>query len=217
MSLRYFKNLLFHLSKLKEFLIVLLINPFYSIKINSYVPDKRNIIFPVKIGYKTKLNNVTKIEKYVSINDNCIIMDNVKHIGRFSSISDKCYLGIENHPKYLISTHSMFYTNNWGYNFFDKDIFIRTKKKETVIEEDVWMGYGVMVMAGCTIGRGSIIAAGSFVNKSVPRYTIWGGVPAKEISKRFNNHQIKFLEDSKWWLKTPQEIKDLILEFKKII
>jgi acetyltransferase-like isoleucine patch superfamily enzyme len=93
---------------------------------------------------------------------------------------------------------------------FDKNIKI---KKTTILEEDVWLGYNVKIMAGCTIGRGSIIGAGSFVNKDVPKYTVWAGSPAKQISKRFNSRQINFLEKSKWWTKSPVEIKDLYKKF----
>jgi acetyltransferase-like isoleucine patch superfamily enzyme len=211
---RYFLNILkkflFIFFQLKRNIIVFLYYPFLPIKVYSYVPNKKNITFPVKIGHKVKLNPITLVEQYVSINDNCTISENVKKIGKFCSISDFCYLGIENHPTKLISTHSMFYTNNWGYNFFDKNIKI---KKTTVLEEDVWLGYNVKIMAGCTIGRGSIIGAGSFVNKDVPKYTVWAGSPAKQISKRFNSRQINFLEKSKWWTKSPVEIKVLYKKF----
>lgn len=55
----------------------------------------------------------------------------------------------------------------------------------TVIEDDVWIGARVTIMAGVKIGRGSIIAASSVVTKDVPAYTIVAGVPAKVVKKRF--------------------------------
>jgi acetyltransferase-like isoleucine patch superfamily enzyme len=55
----------------------------------------------------------------------------------------------------------------------------------TVIEDDVWIGHNATIIAGVTIGKGSIIAAGSVVNKDVPPCEIWGGVPAKKIRNRF--------------------------------
>lgn len=57
----------------------------------------------------------------------------------------------------------------------------------TVIEADVWIGFGAIVMAGVTIGRGSIVAAGSVVTKDIPAYQIYGGIPAKKINDRFSN------------------------------
>ena len=57
---------------------------------------------------------------------------------------------------------------------------------ETVIGDDVWIGARVCILAGVTIGRGSIIAMGSVVTKDVPAYSIVGGVPAKLIRERFD-------------------------------
>lgn len=56
--------------------------------------------------------------------------------------------------------------------------------KEVVIENDVWIGANCIITAGVKIGEGAVIAAGSVVTKDVPPYTIWGGVPAKQIKER---------------------------------
>jgi len=50
-----------------------------------------------------------------------------------------------------------------------------------VLEDDVWLATGVSVMAGVTIGRGSIIAASSVVTKDIPAGVLAAGVPAKVI------------------------------------
>ena len=55
----------------------------------------------------------------------------------------------------------------------------------TKIGNDVWIGYGSIIMQGVTIGDGAIIAAGSVVTKDVVSYSIYGGNPAKFIRKRF--------------------------------
>jgi acetyltransferase-like isoleucine patch superfamily enzyme len=49
---------------------------------------------------------------------------------------------------------------------------------DIVLEENVWLATGVTVLAGVTIGRNSIIAAGSVVTKSIPSDVVAGGVPA---------------------------------------
>ena len=58
------------------------------------------------------------------------------------------------------------------------------------IEDDVWCGANVTVLRGVTIGRGSVIAAGAVVTKSIPPYSIAGGIPAKVIKMRFTEEQI---------------------------
>ena len=52
------------------------------------------------------------------------------------------------------------------------------------IEDDVWLGAGVKVLDGVTIGKGSVCAAGAVVHRNVPPNTVVGGVPAKPIGTR---------------------------------
>lgn len=72
-------------------------------------------------------------------------------------------------------------------------------KGDTVIGNDVWIGYKATIMAGVKIGDGAIIAANSVVTKEVEPYSIVGGNPAGEIKKRFPDEQIKELLELKWW------------------
>lgn len=59
-----------------------------------------------------------------------------------------------------------------------------------VIEDDVWVGTRAIILHGVTIGRGSVIAAGAVASRSVAPYTIVGGVPAREIGRRFSIDEI---------------------------
>jgi acetyltransferase-like isoleucine patch superfamily enzyme len=49
------------------------------------------------------------------------------------------------------------------------------------IKRNAWIGSGVIIIAGITVGEGAIIAAGAVVTKDVEPYTFVGGVPAKPI------------------------------------
>ncbi|MBZ4023024.1 hypothetical protein CKO11_11190 [Rhodobacter sp. TJ_12] len=64
--------------------------------------------------------------------------------------------------------------------------FRTSPRPVTVIESDVWIGRGVMMLEGVRIGRGSVIGAGAVVCHDVPRYSVVGGVPAKLIKPRFD-------------------------------
>jgi acetyltransferase-like isoleucine patch superfamily enzyme len=49
------------------------------------------------------------------------------------------------------------------------------------IEDDVWIATRAIILKGVTIGKGAVVAAGSVVTRSVPPYTLVGGVPAQFI------------------------------------
>lgn len=72
-------------------------------------------------------------------------------------------------------------------------------KGNTVIGNDVWIGYGATLMPGVQVGDGAIIAAQSVVTKSVAPYAVVGGNPAEEIRKRFDDETVQALVDSRWW------------------
>lgn len=55
-----------------------------------------------------------------------------------------------------------------------------------VIEDDVWVGSRAIILAGVTIGRGAVVAAGAVVTRSVEPYAIMAGNPARLIRKRWD-------------------------------
>ncbi len=84
------------------------------------------------------------------------------------------------------------------------------------IGNDVWIGSKVLIIGGIEIGNGAIIAAGSVVTTTVLPYEIVGGVPAKKIRSRFTDEQISFLEEIKWWDKSPKWLQENIALFEDI-
>jgi virginiamycin A acetyltransferase len=72
-------------------------------------------------------------------------------------------------------------------------------KGDTIIENDVWIGYDATIMPGVNIGNGSIIGSKSVVTKDVPAYSIVAGNPAKVIRYRFDKETIKNLLTISWW------------------
>jgi virginiamycin A acetyltransferase len=72
-------------------------------------------------------------------------------------------------------------------------------KGDTVIGNDVWIGYEAVVMPGIQIGDGAIVAAKSVVVNDISPYTIVGGNPAKTIRQRFEDDVIQALLEVAWW------------------
>ena len=96
----------------------------------------------------------------------------------------------------------------------DESYFEETE--QIVIGNDVWIGANAIVLDGVTIGDGAIISAGAIVNKNIPPFSIYGGVPAKFIRFRFEENEIDFLKNLKWWDKDINWIKSYTPYFKDI-
>lgn len=110
-------------------------------------------------------------------------------MGNDCSINSFCYLGgyggIEIGNGVRIAPGAKIYAFEHIYEQTDVPIHKQgIGPKKVIIEDDVWIGSNAIITGGITLGKGSIIAAGAVVTKSVEPYTIVGGVPAKVIKKR---------------------------------
>ena len=63
--------------------------------------------------------------------------------------------------------------------------------KDVVIEDDVWIGMGVIILKGVHIGEGSIIGAGTIVTKDIPPYSIVTNKVTNNIRQRFTQEQLE--------------------------
>jgi virginiamycin A acetyltransferase len=72
-------------------------------------------------------------------------------------------------------------------------------KGDTVIGNDVWIGYEAVIMPGVQVGDGAIIAAKAVVTNHVAPYTIVGGNPARPIRQRFEDEVVQALLTIAWW------------------
>ena len=142
-----------------------------------------------KIGKKFHAgkNVIMWAKNGITIGDNC-------YIGRNSQIESNLKMG-----NYVLIANNVAFVGKYDHNYLDigKNIIKSSQIRDTdyewkglnqytIIEDDVWIGYGSIIMSGVTIKRGSIIAAGSVVTKDVEEYSIHGGNPAKKIADRFN-------------------------------
>jgi virginiamycin A acetyltransferase len=72
-------------------------------------------------------------------------------------------------------------------------------KGDTVIGNDVWIGYEALIMPGVKIGNGAVIASRAIVTHDIPAYAVVGADPAKRIRQRFPPETVTLLESIAWW------------------
>lgn len=72
-------------------------------------------------------------------------------------------------------------------------------KGDTVVGNDVWLGYDALILPGVKIGNGAIVATRAVVAADVPAYTIVAGNPARPVKARFPPDVVAELEAIAWW------------------
>lgn len=169
------------IKKLKLFRCKLLTINNKKINIGKYSTFGRGTVFyapnKIKIGSNVYIGKYCSIETDVEIGNDVLIGNNVGLIGKYDHDYSKVGVSIKDSP----------WIGDKEYNFIGKNLKI-------IIEEDVWIGYGSIILSGVKIGRGSIVAAGSVVVKDIPSYSIVAGNPSKIIKRRFNDEEISLHE-----------------------
>jgi len=120
-------------------------------------------------------------------------------IGKFCMIaSDVTFImnGANHLSKSISSYPFAVFGNDWANAMDGKKYPV---KSDTIVGNDVWIGYASTIMPGVKIGHGSIIASKSVVTKDVEPYSIVGGNPARLIRQRFSQEEISKLLNMKWW------------------
>jgi acetyltransferase-like isoleucine patch superfamily enzyme len=161
-----------------------------SLKRNSKISKLAKIYALSKVS-----NSIIDDHTYISFS--CTI--NNSEIGKFCSIASGVKIGLGKHPINFVSTSPLFYAKKNPLNFQIVKKTSFTEHEKVYICNDVWIGTNAVILDGITIGNGAIIGANSVVTKNVEPYSIVGGVPAKEIKKRFSKEIIEKLENLKWW------------------
>jgi acetyltransferase-like isoleucine patch superfamily enzyme len=142
-----------------------------------------------------------KIGKDVLIGRNGILSCTDAHIefGDFVSTGSNCYFTTKSFIKIgsnvSIGPNSYFMAGTHEIQSVDTPV-IKQKRvsKGIVVEDNVWIGASVLVLDGVTIGRDSIIGAGSIVNRDIPDYSLAVGAPARVIKNRKSDNLGQSLE-----------------------
>ncbi|MFZ6719821.1 Vat family streptogramin A O-acetyltransferase [Undibacterium sp. Ji49W] len=121
-------------------------------------------------------------------------------IGKFCALARgvKFIMNGANHNMTGFSTYPFQIFGN-GWDSTPMDMASLPYKGDTVIGNDVWIGYEALIMPGVKIGNGAIISSLAVVVSDVPAYTIVGGNPAKALRQRFAPEVIAALEELAWW------------------
>lgn len=132
--------------------------------------------------------------KNITIQKNARIARNIV-IGDYSGIGENCVVSTETIiGKWVMMAQDVkIYTSNHRYSSIDIPMCFQgyTEYRPVIIEDDVWIGAGVIILPGVRIGQGAIIGAGSVVTKDVEEYSIVAGNPAKKIKTRCRDSVLK--------------------------
>lgn len=145
------------------------------------------------------------------MNDGGCLRDGV-FVGRYCSIGRRVTLGAGSHSMLGLSTSPAVRRGSANPYTRDqiRDLGGRTRKPpHTILNSDVWVGDGVVITPGVTVGVGAVIGANSVVTKDVPPYAVVGGVPARIIKYRFPEEIILRLLASGWWEYPAEQMKAL--------
>ena len=122
-------------------------------------------------------------------------------IGRYCALATgtRFLMAGGSHPTVGVST---FPFTMFGGEWTERTIDIVTSlpsKGDTIVGNDVWFGYGALVMPGVRIGDGAIIGAGSVVTTDVPPYAVVAGNPARVVRRRYDDTDVERLLRAAWW------------------
>ena len=183
--------------------------------------NSKNLQARTLIPWRTVREIRNKLNLFFSIRKNVVFGKNL-HVGpgsvidapRFMSIGDDVYIGknctieCDGHiGSNVLIANTVGLIGKYDHDFTSIGISVRKsphisdknysglgKDLQIIIEDDVWIGYGAIVLSGVKIGRGAVIAAGSVVTSNIPPYGIVAGSPAKLHRYRFTPEEIEMHE-----------------------
>lgn len=208
-------------------------NLFVSLQIKGYYYRQRlrTPIDKVRLGKNVLLNKWTKFEGENRVGNNSVIHHSkigfatyigndckLVHadIGKYTSIASNVGIVAGTHPiSEFISTSPVFYSVAFGggYTYVDREYYkvykyVDEEKNMLVkIGNDVWLGEGVKIIQGVSIGDGVIVAAYSVVTKNLDPYGVYAGCPARLVKRRYKDEMIEQLLKFEWWNQKTDWIK----------
>jgi acetyltransferase-like isoleucine patch superfamily enzyme len=128
----------------------------------------------ITIGNNTYIGKYCTVECDVEIGHEVLIANNVGIIGRMDHDYKKIGIPVRHSPCVR-----------------DKHYDVSLEKSKVIIGDDVWVGFGAVILSGVTIGKGAIVGAGSLVLNDVEPFSVVAGSPAKFLKMRFKENEIE--------------------------
>lgn len=165
----------------------------------EYLNEKKIKFKQLKIRSKHKKNNKHNYTYIKNGNDtNGITIGNYTY-GELNYIDYKCgckliigsFCSIAQNVTFLMGgNHNYKSLSTFPFEHYFEEKRCSISKGDIIVEDDVWIGYGCIILSGVTIGKGAVVAAGTIITKDVPPYSIVAGRPQKIIKKRFSDDVI---------------------------
>ena len=152
----------------------------FRIGIDGFIGDYNNwVADSIKVNHRLRSANSVTVdvsggkssESRLIIGNNCLLCEKV-YINACRSVTlgnNSCLS-----PRSMLYTHSYWQSILEGYD---------SRFAPVVLEDHTWIGGGAQVMPGCIVKQGAIAMANSVVVNNVPKKTLVGGIPAKELKK----------------------------------
>ena len=143
--------------------------------------------------YQDEGGGPVRLEKRVQIFRDCIIQTGLGgsvNVGAGTTVQPRCQFSAYMSPIHIgedvqIAPNCAFYS--YDHTFSPGEIIKKQplqSKGGIVVEDDVWLGVGTIVLDGVRIGKGAVVGAGSVVTQNLPDGSIAVGSPARLLKMR---------------------------------
>jgi acetyltransferase-like isoleucine patch superfamily enzyme len=152
----------------------------------------------IEIGNYNSINNPTVYawKRKRNRKTPCIL-----RIANYCSIANGAtFLCGGEHPKFSLSSSTLIHDIAGQINH----------KGNIIIGNDVWIGFGAIILSGVKIGNGAMIGAGAVISKDVPPFAVVVGNPCKVIRYRFTQNIINQIEWLGWWNYPPDDVNGIL-------